>query len=636
MATSRLSTRRVEWRVQVGTSNKAAQGLVIFEASVSYIPDPLAAGGPRTAIPEPVAAVLDSGGYACTPDPANPAKAGERGVALFTTDSLGEDGGDWTWTARPQLRSVSGIQMAGAVPAFSFTVPTGAGSLDLSEVQKVPASPGLGTEAALALVLRAEKAAQDAKNVVGETVGQAAQAAVEAEVRNKDIVVAGDVGIPSEGQIRGYDEAVLNHVGRLARGLKTDGTNHLPRILTERIETPDSFTEHTDIPGYLKVSVNGAGQMAADAILSDGTRPQWAIDLDAKRMNIKTEAPIHLLVVAGQSNATKRGPETEATNATAYDDERVLRWSHGSGAIITETGTNWLGSGFARQWIKDNPTKRILIVEAAVGSTGFWGTSIRPTPAGYSETSGTWDRMLTADPNNFPTLLLRDRVATAAAAAKELTGVEPPKIAMLWSQGENDTGHAAEYAAKMDDLFTWTRNMWGLPNLPILVTSMTPATIRRTNGATTLDLAQQDTPRRLTLTAYHRGPEGLEENTANRTHYLPIAQERRGADMASRVLPRALRNKAAATPAMAVVPPENVEVNRFGSNVQISWEHPPCQLTAIVLETSTDSGATWSTHSLPVPAAIEHETTAPAAMPLWVRLSTINGANTSYYREVKA
>ncbi|MFJ7748725.1 polysaccharide deacetylase family protein [Arthrobacter sp. NPDC097144] len=152
MATSRLSTRRVEWRVQIGTSNKPAQGLVIFEASVSYIPDPLAAGGPRTAIPEPVAAVLDAGGYASTPDPTNPAKAGARGVELFTTDTLGEDGGDWTWTARPQLRSVNGIQMADSVPAFSFAVPTGTDTLDLAKVQKVPASPGIGEAQAVALL----------------------------------------------------------------------------------------------------------------------------------------------------------------------------------------------------------------------------------------------------------------------------------------------------------------------------------------------------------------------------------------------------------------------------------------------------------------------------------------------------
>lgn len=171
MATSRLSTRRVDWRVQVGTNNKAAQGLVIFEASVSYIPDPLAAGGPRTAIPEPVPAVLDAAGYACTPDPANPAKAGERGVTLFTTDSLGEDGGHWTWTARPQLRSVNGIQMADAVPAFSFAVPAGDTPLDLSRVQKVPASPGLGTEAAVALVAEAQQAVEDVKKaVLGETL----------------------------------------------------------------------------------------------------------------------------------------------------------------------------------------------------------------------------------------------------------------------------------------------------------------------------------------------------------------------------------------------------------------------------------------------------------------------------------
>ena len=197
MATSRLSTRRVEWRVQVGTSNKPGQGLVIFEASVSYIPDPLAAGGPRTAIPEPIAAVLDSGGYACTPAAGDASAPGERGVALFTTDSLGEDGGDWTWTARPQLRSVNGVQMANAVPAFSFAVPAGTGSLDLAEVQKVPASPGLGTERALALVLRAEKAAQDALNVMGDSVDEAAAAAVGKEIETQDLVVGTDPRMPT-------------------------------------------------------------------------------------------------------------------------------------------------------------------------------------------------------------------------------------------------------------------------------------------------------------------------------------------------------------------------------------------------------------------------------------------------------
>lgn len=228
MATSRLSTRRVDWRVQVGTSNKPGQGLVIFEASVSYIPDPLAAGGPRTAIPEPVAAVLDAGGYACTPDSTNPAKAGERGVALFTTDSLGEDGGDWTWTARPQLRSVNGIQMANAVPAFSFAVPTGTDSLDLAKVQKVPASPGLGTEAALALVVRAEKAVENAVDIVRETVDVAAEVAVTGLVAGLDILEESDERVPQLGPVRpGWDHIEIGADGTIISGVKTNGVIYI-------------------------------------------------------------------------------------------------------------------------------------------------------------------------------------------------------------------------------------------------------------------------------------------------------------------------------------------------------------------------------------------------------------------------
>lgn len=467
-------------------------------------------------------------------------------------------------------------------------------------------------------------------------VEEMAAGALLKELKNLPVVLTGDPGIPSAGDYAGYEEIVINTLGQIARGLTTEGTNHLPQILADRLKLGETTQESIDYPGYSKVSLN-AGRMGEDALDDKGNVPQWVLDRWAARLPGATAAaPVHLLIVAGQSNATKRGNTTEATLGTKYDDPRVLRWSHGSGAIITETGTNWLGSGFARQWIKDNPTKRILIVEAAVGSTGFWGTSIRPAPAGYSETAGTWDRKLTADPNNFPLTLLRDRVAAASAAAKELTGTEPPKIAMLWCQGENDTGHAAEYAEKMDDLFTWARQLWGTPNLPVLVASMTPATIKRTNGARTLDLGQQDTPRRLPLTAYHRGPEAMEENTANRTHYQPIAQEIRGAEIAARILPRALRNSPAADPQLAVIPPGSLTLTRSGTAARISWEHPPCRFSALQLETSTDEGATWTAHALPVPGAVEYEITAPAAAPLWARVCTVHGDAVSYYREIRS
>lgn len=173
MATSRLSTRRIEWRVQVGTSRKPAQGLVIFEASVSYIPDPLASGGPRTVVPEPVLAVIDTNGYICTPDPNDLARAGERGVVLDTTDSLSEKGGEWTWVAKPQLRSVNGVQMIDAIPPFGFVLPAGTDTVNLADVQKLPASPGLGSEQAIAWTMAAEKAAKDARQAADEVVKRA-------------------------------------------------------------------------------------------------------------------------------------------------------------------------------------------------------------------------------------------------------------------------------------------------------------------------------------------------------------------------------------------------------------------------------------------------------------------------------
>lgn len=353
MATSRLSTRRIEWRVQVGTSNKAAQGLVIFEASVSYIPDPLAAGGPRTAIPEPVAAVLDGSGYACTPDPANPAKAGERGVALFTTDSLSEDGGDWTWTARPQLRSVNGIQMANAVPAFSFTVPTGEGSLDLAKVQKVPASPGLGTEAAVALVARAERAVEDLK-------GGALSAATEAvaEVLNTtDLVTGSDPRMPS---INATDDLLF--ALRDTDGLETwlgarssDGgpTDWAMAHLQQRLGLGEVVS--TD---YLLALADNDRNLTDLAIrASDGQFADFVID----RLRTRILAGVETGPGTPGADPVQRiyadAPWTPGSNIFPLnaDPLRVAGWGsssmeYGNGqisAVFTTKGARWFGGGKA-------------------------------------------------------------------------------------------------------------------------------------------------------------------------------------------------------------------------------------------------------------------------------------------------
>lgn len=218
MATSRLSTRRVEWRILVGSSRKPARGLVVFEASVSYIPDPLASSGPRTVVPEPVLAIIDTSGYICTPDPNDLTKAGERGVVLDTTDSLSEDGGDWTWVARPQLRSVNGVQMIDAIPPFGFVLPAAADSLDLADVQKVPASPGLGTEQAVALVTMAKAAADSvvARANAGEFKGERGWPGVNAVPTSEAVAeYVKTPGNPVNGALRSTLASKLDLVSKL-------------------------------------------------------------------------------------------------------------------------------------------------------------------------------------------------------------------------------------------------------------------------------------------------------------------------------------------------------------------------------------------------------------------------------------
>lgn len=465
--------------------------------------------------------------------------------------------------------------------------------------------------------------------------------AVNDEVRGQlttEFVRKTDEGIPYSASLEDYDEAVLNDRNQLARGILKDGTNDLPRA-----HVGGALHERATLPGYAKVSVDVSGRLAEDALDDEGNVPAWVLGRWAQRMGAVTSdaLPPALLIVAGQSNATRRGVSDEA--AAGQQTPGVYRYDPGTGTILPEVGVHWLGSGFGREWISQNPGRAIVLVECAAGGTGFWTTSLNPppTPGGWSTTTGTWDRLFEehtgqVDPVNYPIQYFdtSGRVPQALAATEAWAGQAAEIVGFIWSQGEADATQyrdASLYQERMDDLFNWVRGLpWAAPDMPILIGSQTPHRLTVSAPQADIDAVHMDTPRRLTQTAYQRGPEGMEENTENRTHYLPQGQEQRGAILAERVLERARQNAAAVNLTHSVMPPQRLNLRRSGDQVTARWEHPPCRITGITMETSTD-GTTWAPATLSHPMAIEHTLTATG--PVRVRITSTNGTTTSYPAE---
>ncbi|NII42098.1 hypothetical protein E9228_002756 [Curtobacterium flaccumfaciens] len=359
-----------------------------------------------------------------------------------------------------------------------------------------------------------------------------------------------------------------------------------------------------------------------------GHVPQDVLDGWSARMGTGVGGlPIDVLIVAGQSNATKRSSLPVIVSDV---DQRVLQWNAAAASIgvVPATDVQWIGNEFAREYVKNVSGRRLLIVPCAMGSTGFTTTSINPPPPGYTYTGnaaqGTWDRTLTSDPtNHYANMIAWTKVALAAA------GSGARLIGALWSQGESDRGPMSQtqYAAKLDDLIGQARIDLGVADLPFIIGSMVPETIANNSVSTTaINLALLDTPRRVTRTSYVWGPAGMPEYGNGLIHWSPQGQAVRAREMARDGLYRARLNVAAANP----VPPQALTISRSGSAVHISWAAPPCRVTAYNIELSTDSGATWTAVALADgPIATYCDTTVSATLPVWVRGSTTNPVGTS-------
>lgn len=164
--------------------------------------------------------------------------------------------------------------------------------------------------------------------------------------------------------------------------------------------------------------------------------------------------PMHIFVLAGQSNMAGRG-ELEAVDLTPHPRVFVLD-EHDEWVIATEplhfdkparVGTG-PGLAFAKTVADQNPGIRVGLVPTAVGGSPIetW------TPGGFHESTGLhpWDDAVR-----------RIRVAMPAGEIK----------AVLWHQGEGDSGPARAplYKDRLYDLIRRFRAVAGDDQLPFII-----------------------------------------------------------------------------------------------------------------------------------------------------------------------
>lgn len=372
------------------------------------------------------------------------------------------------------------------------------------------------------------------------------------------------------------------------------------------------------LKGILWVSYLGPDGALPEVLLDTAGRvPDWV--LTAQRSRLIANAPVDIIIVAGQSNAM----QVYSTQIVDPAPEDVVEWSTVDHKWTAPAMLSpWLGNAAARRYaeLQARPQyRRTGVVAVAAGGKGF------------STTDTTWDRHKTSATRNLAT----EMIATAKAAlAASPAG---SKIAaLIWSQGEADPANI--YEAAFDDLVTWTRAQLSSPNLPVLIASMTPEYVAGGGEAPGVAAILEDTPRRLTYTSFVPGPTDMTAGTAAQTvetvHFHPMGHRARGRALVEQGYEMALLNRADAAP----LPPQRIRVSRSGDKAVIRWDHPPTRATAYVIETCTDgTGSAWAAVSLSKPTTHTHTVTVTAGTPLWVRGKTTNEVGTSINStEVKA
>lgn len=431
------------------------------------------------------------------------------------------------------------------------------------------------------------------------------------------LVQFGDPGVPEENQLPASDVHMLREFddrGRVSRAVfKSDGTQYMPRARVDNLEIGDKAAAFRyGAPGSgVKVAFTDENDHMSDLAIGDDGHflPHVISHLSSVLGTGGTPTGGYDIVVpAGQSNS-QTGPSYLTVPGVREEDSRLFMWT-GSQIVPLPADDLSMGAEFAREYARNHPGRRVLVVFAGVGSIGFTTTSIQPAPEGYRYfAAGTWDRALTADPQNRYARMVALTLAALGAA-----GPGSRIAALLWSQGEADGGLTqAQYAALLDDLIVAFRAAVNVPNLPVVVGSMTPEMHIDHPGFEQIARALADTPRRLERVGFVWGPTNGHRYSQT-VHYSYAGQIDRAGRMAREGLLEALANVGTNEP----VAPGNAHVKRNGPMATAEWDRPLCHVDSLAVEYSTDFATatpplapTWT------PAAIDtmHGSRATAPVP---------------------
>ena len=399
-------------------------------------------------------------------------------------------------------------------------------------------------------------------------------------------------------------QAEVDETGQLARAIDSQGRTWL--------------RPHPDSPGIVDPAI--AGQMH----YTDAQGWAWAVTDETGQVSLGVRAdgtpyaggesltqPYDVILMMGQSNMQGRGAPLVGREPWPGIDQFPAEGKPGAGTIIpaeepmghpgpiNAAYPAGLGIPFARAYRATHPNRRVLLVPAAYGGTGFSGT-VR-----------TWDPAKPDDGNNLAWNAYRQTLAAldAAGAGARLVGV-------LWHQGEGDGEIADTYAAHLDALIAWLRAQFNNPLLPVVVGQMSPD---RQGGATAVvvDAAHQMTPARVERTAFAPTPPGL-HNPGDQTHLSTRALDIIGPRF-EEALRRAAFNRAGAGP----VGVENLAATRSGDTVTVTWDPAWSRVTDYRIEWRAPEG-TWATTGVnhTPPLALSGSFTATG--PVEVRVTTIN------------
>lgn len=139
-----------------------AVGRVTIKSAIDYLKIDDSIAGVFTTFRGPHVAVLDEDGYLSTPHP-DTNKSMYPWMSLWANDSENISVKGWTYTASFELRTRSGKSLE--LPPVTFELGTNE-ILDLSEVVKVPSTPGYGLPQAEAAAIRAANSAEKSEGLL--------------------------------------------------------------------------------------------------------------------------------------------------------------------------------------------------------------------------------------------------------------------------------------------------------------------------------------------------------------------------------------------------------------------------------------------------------------------------------------